>query len=159
MTYINDIFGNALYKDLNKAFVGFDEHFSRLNKLHSDLSKSANYPPYNIRKLSDCEYAVEIAAAGFQEEDFDIVVENGMLVIKAKAEVAEEAKADEFLHRGIAKRAFTRSFALDEFIEVKSASFCNGILSVYLEKIIPEHKQPKKIAITGQVEKRNLLLE
>lgn len=157
MTYI-DVFSAPMFKDLNKAFVGFDEHFNRLSKLHSDLSKSANYPPYNIVKLSEVSYAVEIAAAGFNEKDFEITVENDMLVVTGKAiDEAVEEKFTEFLHRGIAKRAFTRTFALDEYIEVKSASFVNGILSVYLEKVVPEHKQPKKIAITGSKEKRKLL--
>lgn len=157
MTYI-DVFNAPMFKELNKAFVGFDEHFNRLSKLHSDVSKAANYPPYNIRKLSEVDYVVEIAAAGFNEKDFEITVERDMLIVTGKAlDEAVEEKFVEFLHRGIAKRAFTRTFALDEYIEVKSASFVNGILSVYLEKIIPEHKQPKKIAITGPIDKSKLL--
>lgn len=157
MTYI-DVFNAPMFKELNKAFVGFDEHFNRLSKLHSDVSKSANYPPYNIIKLSEDGYAIEIAAAGFNEKDFEITVDRGMLIVTGKTlDEAVEEKFTEFLHRGIAKRAFTRTFALDEYIEVKSASFVNGILSVYLEKVVPEHKQPKKIAITGSKDSQKLL--
>lgn len=155
MSYINDVFGQPIYKDLGKMFIGLDDHFNRLSKVHSDLSKSANYPPYNIRRLGETQYVVEIAAAGFNEEEFDITFDNRVLIVKANVEHKEE---NDFLFKGIAKRAFTRSFALDDNVEVKAASFVNGILSINLEKIVPDSHQPKRIAINS-ASKKNLLLE
>jgi molecular chaperone IbpA len=141
-------------KDIDKFFVGFDEQWNRLQKLHDDVAKNIpNYPPYNIRKNDENHYTIEIAVAGFGQQDIDIEMSNGKLIIRG------ETKADEsndFLFKGIANRAFTRSFVLNDEIEVKDAEMFNGMLKIFLERLVPEAKKPKKIAVKSKGEKQLL---
>lgn len=141
-------------KDIDKFFVGFDEQWNRLQKLHDDVAKNIpNYPPYNIRKNDENHYTIEIAVAGFGQQDIDIEMNNGKLIIRG------ETKADEsndFLFKGIANRAFTRSFVLNDEIEVKDAEMFNGMLKIFLERLVPEAKKPKKIAVKSKGEKQLL---
>lgn len=146
MTYIKDVFGRDMFKDYDKFFVGFDDHINRITKMHDDLTKNIpNYPPYNIKKTGDNTYVIEVAVAGFARQDIEIELADGKMIIKGNIQ-SQEAE-DNFLFRGIANRAFTRSFALDDQIEVKDAEMFNGMLKVFLERIIPEHKKPKKIEV------------
>ena len=130
---------NSSFKD--PLFIGFD---SILNKLPS---QSTNYPPYNLIKTDNHSYIVQIAVAGFDEEDIDITVHDGILSIKG--DISTKEGIGEFMHRGIATRNFDRSFTLANTIEVKGARMHNGMLHIELENIIPESKKPKKIAIGG----------
>lgn len=140
----NITFGPAL-KDFDRFFVGFDDQFNRLQKLHSDIAKNIpNYPPYNIKKTSDNTYVIELAIAGFSKSEIQIEIDGGKLTIRGNT--ADDSSAD-YLFKGIANRAFTRSFALDDHIEVKNAELFNGMLKVFLERIIPEEKKPKKIEV------------
>jgi molecular chaperone IbpA len=155
---------NNLPKDFDKFFVGFDDQFNRLTKIHDDITKNIpNYPPYNIKKTGDSTYLIEIAVAGFAKQDIEIELVDGKMIITGKTHSDDQ---DNFLFKGIANRAFTRTFALDEQIEVKDAEIYNGLLKVFLERIIPEHKKPKKIEVkdTGETSKpskksKELLLE
>lgn len=141
----NIAFGPAL-KDFDKFFVGFDDQINRLHKMHDDITKNIpNYPPYNIKKTGDTTYVIEIAVAGFARQDIEIELADGKMLIKGK--VNSEESDDTFLFKGIANRAFTRTFALDDQIEVKDAEMLNGMLQVFLERIIPEHKKPKKVEV------------
>ena len=145
----NIVFGSSL-KDFDRFFVGFDDQFSRIAKMHDDLTKSVpNYPPYNIRKTGDATYVIEIAVAGFGQGDIDIEIKDNVLTVQGKVKADEEGKKD-FLFKGIANRSFTRTFALDDHVEVKDAELENGMLTVFLERLIPEHKKPRKIAIAGK---------
>lgn len=149
-------------KDMDKFFVGFDEQFNRLAKMHDDLTKNIpNYPPYNIKKTSENTYVVELAVAGFAKQDIEIELADGKMVIKGN--VSSEEGNDNYLFKGIAGRNFTRTFALDDQIEVKNAEYINGMLQVFLERIIPEHKKPKKIEVKDAGEskksKKQLLVE
>ena len=142
MTY----FLNNLPKDFDKFFVGFDDQFNRLSKIHDDLTKAIpNYPPYNIKKTGDNTYVIEMAVAGFAKQDIEIELADGKMIIKGN--VQNDEAEDAFLFKGIANRAFTRSFALEDTVEVKDAAMMNGMLKVFLERIIPEHKKPKKIEV------------
>lgn len=133
-------------KDFDKFFVGFDDQFNRISKMHDDLTKAIpNYPPYNIKKTGDNTYVIELAVAGFAKQDIEIELADGKMVIKGNVENGEAE--DNFLFKGIANRAFTRTFALEDTVEVKDAAMMNGMLKVFLEKIIPEHKKPKKIEV------------
>jgi molecular chaperone IbpA len=115
-------------------------------KIHDDLTKSIpNYPPYNIKKTGDNTYVIEVAVAGFAKQDIEIELDNGKMIIKGNVQNAEEEET--FLFKGIANRAFTRAFTLEDQIEVKDAEMFNGMLKVFLERIIPEHKKPKKIEV------------
>lgn len=133
-----------MYKDMDKFLVGFDETYNRMAKFHDDLTKNIpNYPPYNIKKVEDNRYVIELAVAGFAKSDIEIVFEDNKLIISGKA----QEDNDNFLFKGIANRAFTRTFLLDDQIEINDAAMMNGMLKIALEKIIPEHKKPKKIEV------------
>lgn len=145
------------FKDFERFFIGFDDKFSQLAKLHDDLTKNIpNYPPYNIKKVDDNHYTIEIAVAGFGQQDIDIEMNDGKLVVRGS--IGAEAEEENFLFKGIANRAFTRTFALNDEIEVKDAEMFNGMLKIALERLIPEHKQPKKIPVKSKA-KKELLVE
>lgn len=143
MTKLPNLFGDI--KDFDKVFVGFSDTYNKFAKIHDDLAKSIpNYPPYNIRKTGENTYSVEIAVAGFARQDIDIEIDGGALIIKGTSQTDEDG---DFLFKGIANRAFTRTFALDDTIEVKDAELYNGMLKVFLERIIPEHRKPVKVEV------------
>ena len=110
-------------------------------------TNTTNYPPYNVIKFNDNEYAMQFAVAGFKKEGIDIVVDNGVLKITGKAPEPEFEEGAGYVHKGIATRKFTRSFKLPEYFEVDWAGIEDGILSVGLTKHIPEEKKPKTITI------------
>lgn len=150
---IPSIFGDA-FKDFDKFFVGFDDQFNKLQKLHDDLTKNIpNYPPYNIKKVDDTHYVIEMAVAGFGQNEIDIEIDGGKLVVKGN--VSQEAE-DNFLFKGIANRAFTRTFALNDQVEVKDAELFNGMLKIALERLIPEDKKAKKVEVKTRGEKQFL---
>jgi len=155
MTHLS-VFGPG-FKDFDRFFVGFDDQFNRMAKMHDDLTKNIpNYPPYNIKKTGDNTYVIEIAVAGFARQDIEIELDGGNMVIKGSAKNEEEENS--FLYRGIANRNFTRTFALEDQIEIKDAEMFNGMLKVFLERIIPEHKKPKKIEIKADKKAEKQLL-
>ena len=139
-------------EELNRQLsmsVGFDFFFNRLFDDAFLANSSQGYPPYNIRKVTDTEYAIEIALAGFTKDDLDIELADGTLTIKT---VPNENKNDEsYLHHGIAKRVFTRRFNIADDVIVKGADLFNGLLKVELERVIPEEKRPRKIDIDDGV--------
>jgi len=135
-----------MFKDFDKFYVGFDDQYNRLSKLHDDLTKNIpNYPPYNIKKTGENTYSIEIAVAGFGTQDIEIELADNKLIVKGNA--SSDETSDNFLFKGIANRAFTRQFALEDQIEVQNAEMFNGMLKIFLEKIIPEHRKPKKIEV------------
>jgi molecular chaperone IbpA len=155
---------NNLPKDFDKFFVGFDDQFNRIAKMHDDLTKNIpNYPPYNIKKTGDNTYVIELAVAGFAKQDIEIELVEGKMIIKGN--VQSQDQEENFLFKGIAGRNFTRSFVLDDTVEVKDAAMLNGMLKIFLERIIPEHKKPKKIEVkdvpetTSRKSKQQLLTE
>jgi molecular chaperone IbpA len=123
-------------------FIGFNRELSRLNDAHRINSQS--YPPYDLLKLDEDTYRLSIAIAGFTKDDIDVSVDNGSLVIKG--EITEITDA-EIVHKGIAGRKFTRSFALGEYMEVTGAELKDGMLHVNIDRIVPEEKKPKTIKI------------
>lgn len=131
---------------INRFAVGFDRLFDELHRTANNVN-GTNYPPYNIVKHSETEYTIEVAVAGFAEEDLDVEVVNNELTIKGERHNVE-ATETVYLHQGIAARNFTRSFALADNVEVKGATVKNGILTVDLVHIIPEAAKPRKVAIT-----------
>ena len=130
--------------------VGFDSLFDRITA-NFEMSSTQNYPPYNIIREDDYNYTIEIAAAGFEKADMTIEMENGTLTITGnqpkKIDGEDEANGIEYLYRGLSGRNFTRTFNLAEYVEVKSAEMKNGVLSIHLEKIIPDALKPKTIEI------------
>lgn len=142
-------FTTLLGKDFDKLFVGFDDQFAHLAKLHTDLTKNIpNYPPYNIKKTGDNTYTIELAVAGFGKQDIDIEIDGDVLTIKG----SNELDKDNYIHRGIANRDFTRSFILNDEVKVRNANLLNGMLKIILERITPEHNKPKKVDISDEAD-------
>ena len=129
--------------------VGFDSMFNRLaNFPHQQ--ESGSYPPYNIRKEDDYNFVIEMALAGFSEKDVEIELTESVLHIKSvENKGTHNLDVPDYVHRGIANRSFSRRFTLADDIIVKSAEFENGLLNIYLEKVIPEEKKPRIIPITN----------
>ena len=145
------------FKDFDKFFVGFEDSAKQLQTLHADLTKNIpNYPPYNIRKNDENSYTIEIAVAGFGESEIDIEIDGGKLVVKGNVDTATDALEDNFLFKGIATRAFTRAFAIDDHIEVKNAELFNGMLKIALERLVPEEQKPKKVPVKSAGKKEFL---
>lgn len=133
----------------NPFIIGFDPLFDDLITFHNSLLGKPNYPPYDIIETGGNGYLIDVALAGFSKSDLDITVQNNMLVIKTKDTNKEPSETDSnrYIKKGIGKRAFTLEFKLNEHIKVLSAKMDNGILSVLLQKQVPEELKPKTIEI------------
>jgi molecular chaperone IbpA len=135
-------------RNLLLSTIGFDrliDSFEQMNAI-DNTGKSQSYPPYNILKISERHYAIELAIAGFKSEEIDITAEGNKLTVVGKT----QNRADgEYLHKGIANRDFSHQFTLAETVVVRSAEFENGLLVIKLENVIPEEKLPRKIMIGG----------
>ena len=127
---------------IHKFGIGFDNMFDELTRMNSQ--QSLNYPPYNIVKNTEDSFSIEVAVSGFSEGEVAVNLDNRVLTIKG---TKNEETVAEYLHKGISTRDFVREFTLAEHVEVVSASQKDGILSIYLERIVPEEKKPKTIAI------------
>jgi len=118
-----------------------------IDKFFSATSTAPAYPPYNIIKFSDDDYAMEFAVAGFKRKDITITTEKGILKISGEKEDLKLEKDAAYVHKGIAGRNFKRSFTLPEYFEVVGAEMADGMLLITLERQIPEEKKPKTIKI------------
>ena len=137
-------------QDLQKMMgfsVGFDSIFDRFFDM--DLTRDSGYPPYNIRKINEAQYVIEIALAGFSKDDIEVEVTEGSLTIRSKKldEKEEDTSENSYVHKGIAKRSFLRCWTLSDDIFVKGADLKDGMLVINLEKVIPEEKKPRLITI------------
>lgn len=126
--------------------IGYTNAFKELQEL-AKAAKSTSYPPYNITKLGDGKFMVQIAVAGFRKEDIVITLEERTLVVSSEVEDDDNPKYGEVIHHGIAQRDFKQTFALAEYVEVESAEMKDGILTINLFTNIPEEKKPKVIDI------------
>ncbi|WND02904.1 Hsp20 family protein [Temperatibacter marinus] len=129
---------------LMKSSIGFD-HLNRMLDTAFAEDGGSSYPPYNIEKISEDDYQISMAVAGFSPEELVVTVEENRLIIRSES--LPENSERSYLHRGIAKRAFDRQFNLAESIKVGDAAYENGLLVVNLKRIIPEHKKPRQIEI------------
>ena len=128
---------------IHKFAVGFDSMFDELLRT---TAQTTNYPPYNIVKYSEDKFAIELAVAGFKDGEIDVQVERNQLTVTGEQSVNLDQPV-EYLHRGISARSFSRSWTLADHVEIKGAEVANGILTINLERVIPEEQKPKKIAI------------
>jgi molecular chaperone IbpA len=135
------------FAPLLRSSIGF-ENLNRLVDLASRGDGDA-YPPYNIEKVGDGSYRIQMAVAGFTRDELDLVIQENTLVVVGRANESQDGESREFLHRGIGKRAFERRFQLADTIKVTGASYENGLLNVELVREIPEHKKPRRISIDG----------
>ena len=134
-----------------RSTVGFDRLFNRLDGLVGQEAKT--YPPYNIEKVGADAYRISIAVAGFAEGDIAIESKENNLLVKGAKAAETEDKSREFLHRGIAERAFELRFQLAEYVEVSGASLENGLLHIELKRELPESKKARTISINGAAPK------
>ena len=141
---------------LSRALIGFDSMFNNFERRFAN-SISANYPPHNVIKTGENTLIIEVAVAGFAEGEIDINVNSRQLAIAGEQKRDDDA-SHEYLHRGIATRAFHKTIQLADTIEVGDAVLENGILRVFLQNVIPEEKKPKKIPIK-YAGKKQLLTE
>ncbi len=144
---------------LMRATVGFDRLANLLDTATRVDEGTLGYPPYNIEKTGEDAYRITMAVAGFGEEDLEITVQENSLVIKAAKAKTEEDKAVKYLHRGIATRGFERRFDLADFIKVTGARLENGMLSVELEREVPEAMKPRTIAIETKAKSKPKVIE
>jgi len=129
---------------IHKFAVGFDNMFDDLLRTSQ---ANTNYPPYNIVKHGDDNFAIELAVAGFKDGEINIEVERNQLTVKGEQAVDLDNQV-EYLHRGISARSFSRTWTLADHVEVAGARSENGILTISLERKVPEEQKPKSIAIT-----------
>ena len=144
----------SIFNNLRPITVGFDDMFDHFEHMMDDSffrGSVQNFPPYNIVKTGENTYDVELALAGFGKDDIVVEYKENQLTVKSKPnkdDVEEVEKYDNgVLHRGISKRFFSKSFTIANDVEVKGAELKDGLLKVSLERIIPEHKKAKSIAI------------
>ena len=128
--------------------VGFDR-FSDLFETALRNDSSGGYTPYNVEKRGEDSYRIVVAAAGFQQDDLDLQVEKGVLSVSGSKRESTSEEGVTFLHQGIAQRAFKLSFRLDDHIEIKGANLSNGLLSIDLQRVVPEEAKAKRIPING----------
>lgn len=132
------------------AFLGFDHIFDQLENIHKHSKDT--YPPHNVVKEEELNYSLELAVAGFKQEHIDIEVKDHVLTITGDR--PQRRDQTKYVHKGISARNWKKSFRLSEYTEVSGADLTDGILTVNLEVVLPEEKQPRKISI-GKNEDKN----
>ncbi len=142
---------------LYRSTVGFDHLFSALDQLNRVDNGSAGYPPYDIERTDENAYRIVMAVAGFRQDDLSIEVKENALTIRGEKTPDEPREDREVLYRGIAQRGFERRFQLADHVKVQGAKLENGLLSVELEREIPESMKPRTIAINAAGEKAGVI--
>ena len=140
----------SIFNNLRPLTVGFDDMFDHFEHMMDDsfFGRSVgNFPPYNIVKTGENTYDVELALAGFNKKDIEVEYKENLLTVKSKKQEETKDEDGNIIHRGISKRMFSKSFTIANDVEVKGAELKDGLLKVSMERIIPEHKKAKSIAI------------
>jgi len=140
----------SIFNQLRPVSVGFDNVFDHFGSMFEDDMfdiSVPNYPPYNIVKVKDNHYNIEVALAGYNKKDIEVNYENNMLTIKTADQKSEDKKEGENIYKGIAQRMFKKSFTIADDCKVTGAELKDGLLKVSLEKVIPEHKKARTITI------------
>jgi len=133
------------FNQLTPYAVGFDRVFDTLNRYVDNNVNSTGFPPYNIQKVGDFKYQIDMALAGFSKDDIEVEVADGTLSVRSDK---KEEPEDEFTyHRGISYRKFERKFTLAADLVVNGAKLENGMLTIDLERIVPEEKKPRLISV------------
>ena len=139
-------------------FIGFDPILNELERIHSAGRSQDNYPPHNVVKIDNDNFNIELAVAGFSEEDISVEVKDGILLIKGQHTEDDDR---EYAHKGISSRKFEKSFRLSEFVVIDGAELVNGILVVNARVEVPEERRPRKIEIgsAGASKKKEFIRE
>jgi molecular chaperone IbpA len=132
------------FNQLTPYAVGFDRIFDNLSRYTADNVQSTGFPPYNIRKEGDYNYVIEMALAGFGKKDIEVEVADGTLSVRS---VKENSEDDSTVYRGISYRKFERKFTMADDIVVNGAKLENGMLTLELERVVPEEKKPRLISV------------
>jgi molecular chaperone IbpA len=140
---------------LFRSTVGFDRLADMLDSA-SQFDTGVTYPPYNIERTDENHYRISLAVAGFGDKDMTVEVKEGVLTVQGTRDGEKETHEQRYLYQGIAGRSFERRFQLAENVEVRGAQLENGLLHIELERIVPEEKKPRRIAINGNTEGRVL---
>ena len=135
------------FNQLTPYAVGFERQFNRLNDYITHQHQSTGFPPYNIQKTEDFKFEIEMALAGFDKKDIEIEVAEGVLTVKSIKDKDKGATDEYTLYKGISQRTFRRKFTLADDIIVNGAKLENGMLTIELERIVPEEKKPKMITV------------
>tara|TARA_R100000541_G_scaffold48027_1_gene55066 strand:- start:41 stop:496 length:456 start_codon:yes stop_codon:yes gene_type:complete len=135
---------NARLHVPRSLFLGFEGLFDDLERIHSSARNGDNYPPHNVVKIDDENFLIELAVAGFTEDDLNVEVKEGIL--KIAGEIKDQGN-NEYVHKGISSRRFEKSFRISEFVVIDDADLRNGILVVKARVEFPEEKRPRKINI------------
>lgn len=133
---------DEMLRDLNRFAVGYEPTFHTLYNLRQ--SAGSGFPPYDLEKMSETEYRLSMAVAGYTADDLEIVEQDGVLTIEGRIRADDQRT---YLHKGIAGRSFRRSFYLDPYVKVRDSDLANGILTINFEKHVPEALRPRKIQI------------
>ena len=141
----------SIFNQLRPVTVGFDNVFDHFERMFEDdffrLPTTSNFPPYNIVKTGDFTYDVELALAGYSKEDITVDYADNLLTVKSIKKSDESNTEEGILHRGIAKRYFSKAFTIADDVEVKGAELKDGLLKISMERIVPEGKKPRSIDI------------
>ena len=139
----------SVWNSLRPFSVGFDSIFDEFDRmLESTERYSTNYPPYNIKRVNDTDYRIEVALAGYDKDDIEVELKDSALTVRNKSkEQTVDEKGNGVIHKGISTRQFERAFTISEDIKVKDAELKNGLLTIDLERIIPDEKKPRLIDI------------
>ena len=143
----------SIWNSLRPYSVGFDSIFNEFDRMLESVDRghiNANYPPYNIKKIDENKYVIEVALAGFSKDDIDVEIKDNILTVRNKIKekvINNKSTSNGVIHKGISTRQFERTFTIAEDIKVKEAELKNGLLSIDLERIIPEEKKPRQIKV------------
>ena len=139
----------SVWNSLRPFSVGFDSIFDEFDRmLESTERYSTNYPPYNIKRVNDTDYRIEVALAGYSKDDIEVELKDSALTVRNKSkEKTVDEKGNGVIHKGISTRQFERAFTISEDIKIKDAELKNGLLTIDLERIIPDEKKSRLIEI------------
>jgi molecular chaperone IbpA len=139
---MNELFN---FKRFDPFTVGFSDVFENLEKVSKQVQKAASYPPYNIKRIDDNKYVIELAVAGFAKSDVEVTLEGNKLVVKGAAN--DDESQEDYLFKGIANRGFTREFTLADRVEIENAELINGMLKIGLANMVKVQDAVKKISV------------
>ena len=141
----------SIFNSLRPFSIGFDDMFDQFENMlgNGALTMQSNYPPYNIRKTSRDNYAIEVALAGFNKKDVEVEFEDNLLTVRTKQidKSNEKSEDGEIIHKGISQRQFARSFTIADDVKVGNAELKDGLLTIACERILPDHKKKRLIEI------------
>jgi molecular chaperone IbpA len=143
---------NFDFTPFRRSTVGFDRLFDMLESGNAS-QPTDNYPPFDLEQVSDDEYRITLAVAGFRSDEIDIIAQQNLLIVSGRKREDNDRR---YIHRGIATRAFERRFGLADYVQVKNADLRDGILAIDLVREIPEEMKPRKVSINGAQEQQQI---